>query len=54
MQWKIISLQWLCTDLELTPREIYDVTWNPRIGGSVILEVNFYGDGVGVDSEKKY
>ena len=22
---------WLCPDLELTPTEIYDVTWNPRI-----------------------
>jgi hypothetical protein len=25
------SLWWLCLDLELTPRQIYDVIWNPRI-----------------------
>ena len=27
---------WLCPGLELTPTEIYDVTWKPRI-------VNFTG-----------
>ena len=31
IQWTIKSLWWLCLDLELTPTEIYDVTWNPRI-----------------------
>jgi hypothetical protein len=32
IQWTISSLGWLCLDLELTPRQIYDVIWNPRIG----------------------
>jgi hypothetical protein len=31
IQWTINSLWWLCLDLELTPRQIYDVIWNPRI-----------------------
>ena len=25
------SLRWLCLQFELTPTQIYDVTWNPRI-----------------------
>jgi hypothetical protein len=32
IQWTINSLWWMCLDLELTPRQIYDVIWNPRIG----------------------
>jgi hypothetical protein len=31
IQWTINSLWWLCLDLELTPRQIYDVIWNPRM-----------------------
>jgi hypothetical protein len=34
IQWTINSLWWLCLDLELTPRQIYDVIWNPRIVNS--------------------
>jgi hypothetical protein len=33
IQWTINSLWWLCLHLELTPRQIYDVIWNPRIVG---------------------
>ena len=28
---KFFSVWWQCIDLKLTPSEIYDVTWNPRI-----------------------
>jgi hypothetical protein len=31
IQWTINSLWWLCLELELTSRQIYDVIWNPRI-----------------------
>ena len=31
IQWNFFSVWWQCIDLELTPSEIYDVTWNPRI-----------------------
>ncbi len=31
IQWTFNSLPWRYLDLELTPTEIYDVTWNPRI-----------------------
>ena len=30
--WTFNLIWWQCLDLELTPTEIYDVTWNPRIG----------------------
>ena len=29
--WTFSLIWWLCPDLELTPTEIYDVTWNPKI-----------------------
>ena len=32
IQWTFNSLPWRSLDLELTPSEIYDVIWNPRIG----------------------
>ena len=31
IQWTFNSLPWRYLDLELTPTEIYDFTWNPRI-----------------------
>ena len=31
IQWTFNSLPWRCLDLELTPTNIHDVTWNPRI-----------------------
>ena len=31
IQWKFFSVWWQCIDLQLTPSEICDVTWNQRI-----------------------
>ena len=34
--WTFNSLWWMCLDWELTPAEIYDVTWNPWTAGESV------------------